>query len=59
MELNLLKIVINGLTLDAIKTAMSAGIRGAINNLGVMKITAANYGGKLGPYRADLKELVE
>ena len=53
------EIVINGLTLDAIKTAMSAGIRGAINNLGVMKITAANYGGKLGPYRADLKELVE
>lgn len=53
------EIVINGLTLEAIKKAMREGIKAASNVPGVVKITAGNYGGKLGPYKAFLKEILE
>jgi len=53
------EIVINGLNLDAVKRAMAAGIKAAVKVPGVMKISAGNYGGKLGPYRADLKEILQ
>jgi formylmethanofuran--tetrahydromethanopterin N-formyltransferase len=52
------EIVINGLTLDDIKKAMAEGIKAAIKVPGVVRITAANYGGKLGPYKAFLKEIL-
>jgi formylmethanofuran--tetrahydromethanopterin N-formyltransferase len=50
------EIVVNGLTLDAVKKAVVEGVRAAANVQGVMKISAGNYGGKLGPYRAYLNE---
>jgi formylmethanofuran--tetrahydromethanopterin N-formyltransferase len=50
------EIVTNGLTLDAVKKAMGAGIRAASSVPGVVRISAGNYGGKLGPYKAFLKE---
>jgi len=53
------EIVIDGLTLDAIKLAMSEGIKAAVKVPGVVKISAGNYGGKLGPFRADLKEVLD
>ena len=53
------EIVINGLTLGAIKVAMAEGIRAAVKVPGVVKISAGNYGGKIGPYRADLKEVLQ
>lgn len=53
------EIVINGLTLDDVKKAMSEGINAAARVKGVIKITAGNYGGKLGPYKAFLKEVLE
>ena len=53
------EIVINGLNVNAIKQAMAAGIRAAIKVAGVVNISAGNYGGKLGPYRAYLKEVLE
>lgn len=53
------EIVINGLTLDAVKNAMKQGITAAANAPGVVKISAGNYGGKLGPYKAFLKEVIE
>lgn len=53
------EIVINGLKLDAVKRAMGEGIKAAVKVLGVVKISAGNYGGKLGPYRAHLKEVLE
>lgn len=53
------EIVINGLTLEAIKKAMREGIKAASNIPGVVRITAGNYGGKLGPYKAFLKEVLE
>lgn len=53
------EIVINGLTLEAVKKAMGEGIKAAANISGVIMISAGNYGGKLGPYRAFLKEVLE
>jgi formylmethanofuran--tetrahydromethanopterin N-formyltransferase len=52
------EIVINGLTLDAVKNAMNQGVTAAANMPGVVKITAGNYGGKLGPFKAFLKEAI-
>ena len=52
------EIVINGLNLDVVKRAVGEGVRAAISIPGVVKVTAANYGGKLGPYRAYLGEVL-
>lgn len=54
---NVYEIVINGLTLKAVREAMKAGIEAAIKVPGVVKISAANFGGKLGPYKIQLKTL--
>jgi len=53
------EIVINGLDIDAVKKAMAEGIRAAVKVPGILKISAGNYGGKLGPYKAYLKEVLE
>jgi formylmethanofuran--tetrahydromethanopterin N-formyltransferase len=53
------EIVINGLSLDAVKRAMAVGIRAAVKVPGLVKISAGNYGGKLGPYKAYLKDVLE
>lgn len=53
------EIVINGLDLDAVKRAMAEGIRAAVKVPGVVKISAGNYGGKLGPFKAYLKEVLQ
>jgi len=53
------EIVINGLTLKAVKRAMSEGIKAAVSVPGVVKISAGNYGGRIGPYKAFLKEVLE
>jgi formylmethanofuran--tetrahydromethanopterin N-formyltransferase len=52
------EIVINGLNQKTVKKAMCVGIMAAIKVPGVVKITAGNYGGKLGPYQAVLKEVL-
>jgi len=53
------EIVINGLNSDFVKSAMAEGIKATVKVPGVMKISAGNYGGKLGPFRAYLKEVLE
>ena len=53
------EIIVNGLTIEAVKRAMSEGIKAAASVPGVVRITAGNYGGKLGPYKAFLREIVE
>ena len=53
------EIVINGLTLEAVEKAIVEGVRAAATTPGVVKISAGNYGGKLGPYKAYLKEALE
>jgi formylmethanofuran--tetrahydromethanopterin N-formyltransferase len=53
------EIVINGLNLEAVKKAMGEGIKAAATVPGVARITAGNYEGKLGPYKAFLREVLE
>jgi formylmethanofuran--tetrahydromethanopterin N-formyltransferase len=53
------EIVINGLTLEAVKKAMGEGIKAAAVTPGIAMISAGNYGGRLGPYQAALKEVLE
>jgi formylmethanofuran--tetrahydromethanopterin N-formyltransferase len=52
------EIVINGLNQRVVKEAMAEGIMAAIKVPGVLKITAGNYGGKLGPFKGVLKEVL-
>ena len=52
------EIVIDGLSIDPIKQAMTAGIKAAVKVPGILRISAGNYGGKLGQYKADLKEVL-
>lgn len=51
------EIVINGVSMDAVKMAMKAGIEAATEVSGVVRISAGNYGGKLGKYKISLREL--
>jgi formylmethanofuran--tetrahydromethanopterin N-formyltransferase len=56
-----LEIVIDGETSDAVAAAMRAGIAAAIAlgpNKGVKRISAGNYGGKLGKFHYHLKDLL-
>jgi len=51
------EIVINGVFIEAVKEAMKVGIQSAGNVNGVVKISAGNYGGKLGRHKIYLREL--
>ncbi|MFI5384201.1 MAG: formylmethanofuran--tetrahydromethanopterin N-formyltransferase, partial [Methanosarcina thermophila] len=51
------EIVINGLDEESIKAAMKAGIKAAVTVPGIKRISAGNYGGKLGKYQFKLHEL--
>jgi formylmethanofuran--tetrahydromethanopterin N-formyltransferase len=51
------EIVINGISIQAVKEAMKVGIEAALAVSAVVKISAGNYGGKLGDYRIHLREL--
>jgi len=51
------EIVINGVSLETVKQAMKVGIEAALTVEDVVKISAGNYGGKLGDYKIYLREL--
>jgi formylmethanofuran--tetrahydromethanopterin N-formyltransferase len=51
------EIVINGISLRSVKKAMKEAIFSVRDMTGVVKITAGNYGGKLGKYKIFLREL--
>ncbi len=51
------EIVIDGLNLEAVKSAMKVGIETAAYSAGIVRISAGNYGGKLGPYPIPLRPL--
>ena len=51
------EIVIDGLSESAVAVAMAAGLNAAAQSPGVMRISAGNYGGKLGPHHFHLHEL--
>ncbi|RLI17387.1 formylmethanofuran--tetrahydromethanopterin formyltransferase [Candidatus Bathyarchaeota archaeon] len=52
------EIVINGISLEAVKKAMKAGIKAVLTHPDVVKVSAGNYGGKLGKHKIYLRELV-
>lgn len=56
-----LEIVIDGLTSQAVANAMRAGLKAVTDvgkRKGVTRVSAGNYGGKLGPHHYHLKELI-
>ncbi|MCU0702652.1 MAG: formylmethanofuran--tetrahydromethanopterin N-formyltransferase [Fimbriiglobus sp.] len=53
------EIVIDGLTLADVEAAMWAGMAAAVEGPGLKRITAGNYGGKLGPHHIHLRKLWE
>jgi len=50
------ELVFNGLDTEIVKKATGVGIAAAANTPGVVKITAVNFDGKLGPYHIQLVE---
>jgi formylmethanofuran--tetrahydromethanopterin N-formyltransferase len=53
------EIVIDGLSAAAVAKAMQAGLNAASTAPGLLRITAGNYGGKLGPFHFQLHRLHE
>ena len=51
------EIILDGATEDTVKNAMKLGIEAAVKVSGVNKISAGNYGGKLGKFQYRLYEL--
>lgn len=52
------EIVINGVSLEAVKKAMKEAILSSQDVKGVLRISAGNYGGKLGDHKIYLRELL-
>jgi formylmethanofuran--tetrahydromethanopterin N-formyltransferase len=58
---SVLEIVIDGLTAEAVAAAMRAGLAAVLKlgpKRGAIRVSAGNYGGKLGPHHYHLRELV-
>jgi formylmethanofuran--tetrahydromethanopterin N-formyltransferase len=51
------EIVINGISLEAVEKAMKVGIQTAVEVDGVVRVSAGNYGGKLGRHKIYLMEM--
>lgn len=52
------EIVIDGLSFEAVKSAMRRGLHAAATSPDILRITAGNYGGKLGKHHYYLRELI-
>jgi formylmethanofuran--tetrahydromethanopterin N-formyltransferase len=52
------ELVVDGLSVEAVRNAMRAGLHAAARCSGLTLITAGNYGGKLGPHHFHLRELL-
>ena len=50
------EIIINGISEEAVKEAMDAGVAACADVNGLVKISAGNYGGKLGKHKIHLKK---
>ena len=55
---SVMEIIINGRDLDALKAATRAAIHAAADTPGLLKISAGNYGGRLGKTFVHLHELI-
>ncbi|TFF95542.1 MAG: formylmethanofuran--tetrahydromethanopterin N-formyltransferase, partial [Promethearchaeota archaeon] len=49
----------NGATESVVKSAMKLGIQAAVGVPGVMRISAGNYGGKLGKFQYNLHDVLK
>ena len=52
------EIVIDGLSFDAVQSALRRGLHAAAVSPNILRITAGNYGGKLGKHHFHLRELL-
>ncbi len=52
------EIVINGVSTEAVQRAMKMAVQAVQDIDGVLRISAGNYGGKLGKHKINLRELV-
>lgn len=52
------EIVIDGLSFEAVQSAMKRGLHAAAASPNILRITAGNYGGKLGKHHFYLRELL-
>ena len=50
------EIVINGVSMEVVKEAVKVGIKAVLNVDGVVRVSAGNYGGKLGKFKIHLRE---
>lgn len=53
------EVIINGATESVVKSAMKLGIQAAVGVPGVMRISAGNYGGKLGKFQYNLHDVLK
>jgi formylmethanofuran--tetrahydromethanopterin N-formyltransferase len=53
------ELVFNGLDVELVKRATGVGVVAAAKTPGVVKITAVNFGGKLGPYQIQLVDALK
>lgn len=53
------EIVIDGLSFAAVQQAMRVGLHAAAGSPGILRITAGNYGGKLGKHHFQLRDLLD
>ncbi len=51
------EIVFDGVSLDAVKQALKVGVEAVLNVEGVVRVSAGNYGGKLGEYKIGLRDM--
>jgi len=51
------EIVINGTSLETVTEALKKGIEATLDIDGVVRVSAGNYGGKLGAFKINLREL--
>jgi formylmethanofuran--tetrahydromethanopterin N-formyltransferase len=52
------EIVYNGISIDAVKEATKVGIKAVFDVEGVVRVSAGNYGGKLGEYKIPLRDIL-
>jgi formylmethanofuran--tetrahydromethanopterin N-formyltransferase len=51
------ELVFDGMNVEVIKKALKAGIEAVLDVEGVVRISAGNYGGRLGQYKIPFSEL--
>jgi len=52
------EIVINGIDYDCVRESVAKAVDAATRVTGIVKITSSNYGGKLGPYKLQLRDVI-